>query len=220
VDAPSRRTPDHARPHGAGWGSHVRTVLLAVTLAFGVRVGIAQAYEVDGPSMEPTVFHAERVLVARCAYGLALPGLDEALVRWGLPRPGDVVIVRGPLDGLDLVKRVVGGPGDSIEIRQGVVIRNGVPLAQQDAGACDHERLLRPDASCRVYLESLGEPGAPGARAWRVSRSALALDDLPTVEVPPGHVFVMGDHRDRSNDSRYFGPVPASRLRGRVLFVQ
>lgn len=200
---------------GEGWRGGAKTVVLAIVLAFGARIGIAQAYEVDGPSMEPTVFQSERLIVARCAYGLSLPWLEESLVRWGMPRPGDVVIVQSPRDGLDLVKRVIGVPGDRVEIRDGVIHRNGVAIAQDDVGACDPARQLDPDPTCRVYEESLEDD----ARRWRISRSALDLDDLPEVEVPEGHVFVVGDHRDRSNDSRYFGPVPASRLRGRVLFV-
>jgi signal peptidase I len=197
-----------------GWAENARTIALAIALAFGVRIGIAQAYEVDGPSMEPTVFQDERVLVARCAYGLSLPGLDETLVRWSAPRPGDVVIVQSPRDGLDLVKRVIGVAGDVIEVRDGVIHRNGQPIEQREIGACDPARQLDPDPSCRVYEESDGD-----ARRWHISRSALDLDLMLPVEVPEGHVFVVGDHRDRSNDSRAFGPIPTSRIRGRVLFV-
>lgn len=210
------RTETKARG-GEGWRGGVKTIALAVALAFGARIGIAQAYEVDGPSMEPTVFQSERLFVARCAYGLSLPWLEESLVRWGLPRPGDVVIVQSPRDGLDLVKRVIGVAGDVIEIRGGVIHRNGVAITQDDAGSCDPARQLDPDPTCRVFEESLELGG--DVRRWRISRSALDLDDLPAVEIPEGHVFVIGDHRNRSNDSRYFGPVPASRLRGRVLFV-
>lgn len=204
---------------GEGWRGGAKTMVLAVLLAFGVRIGIAQAYEVDGPSMEPTFFQSERLIVARCAYGLSLPWLEESLLRWGLPRPGDVVIVQSPRDGLDLVKRVIGLPGDVIEIRGGVIHRNGSVITQADAGACDPARQLDPDPTCRLFEEALELGTDGGVRRWRISRSALDLDDLPAVEVPEGQVFVVGDHRNRSNDSRYFGPVPASRLRGRVLFV-
>ncbi|WP_053236048.1 signal peptidase I [Sandaracinus amylolyticus] len=205
-----------AHERNEGWRGHAKTILLAIVLAFGVRIGIAQAYEVDGPSMEPTMFQSERLFVARCAYGLSLPFVDEALVRWGTPQAGDVVIVQSPRDGLDLVKRVIGVAGDVIEIRDGVIHRNGVAITQREVGECDPARQLDPDPGCRVYEETLdtAEP-----RHWHISRSAFDLEDLPAVDVPEGHLFVVGDHRDRSNDSRFFGPVPASRLRGRVLFV-
>ncbi len=159
------------------------------------------------------MFQDERVLVARCAYGLSLPGVAETVLSWSGPLPGDVVIVQSPRDGLDLVKRVLGVEGDVIGVRDGVIYRNGIAITQRELGECDPGRQLELDPSCRVYEESLGE------RSWRVSRSALDIDSMPDVVVPAGQVFVVGDHRDRSNDSRFFGPVPAARIRGRVLLV-
>jgi signal peptidase I len=203
---------DGSQRRQSRWEQNAKTIVLALALAFGVRIGIAQAYEIEGPSMEPTVFQDERVLVARCAYGLSLPGLAEALFEWSGPQAGEVVIVES-LEGLDLVKRVIGVAGDVIAIEDGVVIRNGEPVVQVEVGQCDPARQLEPDPSCRIYTESIG------SRTWRISRSALDLDSMDAIRVPPGQVFVVGDHRDRSNDSRFFGPIPTSRLRGRVLLV-
>ncbi len=191
-----------------------RTIVLAVLIALGVRVGIAQAYQVDGPSMEPSLVSGQRLLVLRAAYGLSLPGVTRAVATWGTPAVGDVVILESPVDGLDLVKRVVGVPGDVLEVRRGRVWRNGEPLVEADAGACRPERHLRLEADCRMREERVG------GRVWRTSSSVSGIaDELPPVRVPEGHVFVMGDHRDRSNDSRFFGPVPVSHLRGRVLLM-
>jgi signal peptidase I len=194
-----------------------RTVGLAVLFALGVRVGIAQAYQVDGSSMEPSLVEGQRLFVLRAAYGLSVPGRTEAVATWDTPEPGDVVVVESPLDGLDLVKRVVGVGGDVVEVRRGVVYRNGVPLAQQDLGPCDPSRHVRLDAGCRVFRERLGE------RSWTISRSVgggVFGERAFPVRVPEGHIYVMGDHRDRSNDSRAFGPIPVSHLRGRVLLVE
>ncbi len=207
--------PDTARSRWSRWAQKARTILLTVAIAMGIRVGIAQAYEVDGPSMEPSLVTGQRLIVLRAAYGLSLPGVEDSLAVWRVPDPGDVVIVESPMDGLDLVKRVVGVPGDVIEVRGGVVWRNGEPLPEEDLGPCDPARHMDVDPGCRVIEERIG------ARAFTISRSTRTslYADMAPVEVPAGHVFVMGDHRDRSNDSRAFGPVPVTLLRGRVLLV-
>lgn len=205
-----------ATPRGRsrGWDT-VRIAALTLCLALGIRTGIAQAYQVDGPSMEPSLVSGQRLFVLRAAYGLSLPLVPRTVATWNTPDVGDVVIVSSPLDGLDLVKRVVAGPGDVVEVRDGVVWRNDTPMEQVEVGACDPQRHLSMDPGCRVIAEQVGE------RRWLTSR---ALDarlgrQLAPIEVPEGHVFVMGDHRDRSNDSRVFGPVPVNRVRGRVLLV-
>ena len=211
----SETPPSNRKSPPSAAAETLRTVLLALLLAFGVRIGVAQAYVVDGPSMEPTLFQDERLFVARCAYGLSIPFVEEALLRWAEPDIGDVVVVQSPADGLDLVKRVVGLPGDVVEVRDGVVFRNGEAADLVDRGPCPEERQTSLDPECHLYEESV--PGAEGS--WIISRSALDLDNMPPFVVPAGQVFVMGDHRDRSNDSRYFGSISLGRLRGRVLFV-
>lgn len=194
----------------------LETVALAVSLAFtSIRIGIAQAYVVDGPSMEPSLVHSQRLFVLRAAYGLSVPFRTEAVAMWSQPAIGDVVVIESPMDDLDLVKRVVGVAGDTIEVRDGILMRNGAPAASSMRGPCDPAQHVDLDPGCVVFEETLG------GRSWTTSRSTFnpyTIDVEPT-EVPPGTVFVMGDHRDHSNDSRFFGPVPLSHLRGRVLFV-
>jgi signal peptidase I len=190
---------------------HLRTIVLAILLALTIRTGLAQAYLVEGPSMEPTLENGQRVLVVKYPYGLTLPAADEALVVWATPTRGDVVILSSPIDGIDLVKRVVGLPGDVIEVRDGRVLVNGEALATGATGPCP----TPPGEDGCLWEEETSD----GAR-WTTRRSPYAVpDSQPAITVPVGQVFVLGDHRDRSNDSRYFGPVSIGRLRGRVAFV-
>jgi signal peptidase I len=191
-----------------------KTLVVSLSLAVAVRVGIAQAYEVDGPSMEPTLLTGEKLFVARCAYGLALPWLADAIVSWALPDVGDVVILASPQNPTeDLVKRVIGLPGDIIEVREDTIFRNGNPLTLDGPHECPPGRFRSRYTTCETYTES------SGAHHWRVSRTLEWGQSLPPVRVPADHIYVLGDHRTRSNDSRSFAPVRASLLRGKVLFM-
>jgi signal peptidase I len=146
--------------------------VFAVALAFIIITFVVQAFFIPSGSMEPTLHVGDRILVARFYYQLA----DV--------QRGDVVVFRRPLNGgKDFVKRVVGLPGDHVELRQGVVFLN---------------RKARPD------LTPLGvDPGC-------------AQNYGPTA-VPGDHLFVMGDNRCNSEDSRFFGPVPMQNLVGRAF---
>ncbi len=214
TDPPPATAPRHEPTNVERAWDLAKTLVVSLSLAVAVRVGIAQAYEVDGPSMEPTLLTGEKLFVARCAYGLALPWMADTLVSWSMPDVGDVVILASPQDPTeDLVKRVIGLPGDVIEVKQDVVYRNGHKLIQDGPHACPPQRFRSHYSSCETYTEH-----SP-SHLWHVSHSLEWGQSLPPVTVPPDHVYVLGDHRTRSNDSRAFGPVKASLLRGRVLFM-
>ena len=206
-----RAEPGLGRPAPTRRFDHLRTVVLAIMLAFGIRTGLAQAYLVDGLSMQPTLTDGQRVLVVKYPYGLTLPAAEQALVSWSAPARGEVVILASPVDGMDLVKRVVAVEGDAVELRQGHVLVNGTPLATGRAGACAQRGAAE---MCQWEEERFA-----GMR-WVTRRSPISLpDERAPLIVPPGHVFVLGDHRDRSTDSRAFGAVEVARIRGRVVFV-
>ena len=192
--------------------ANVKTIGGAVLLALFIRIVLFEAFEIDGPSMEPTLLHGDRVVVGKFLYGLFLPFTDEAVLTWGVPNPGDVVIVHSPMDNIDIVKRVIGVPGDTIEIRDDVVYRNGEPLMVRSGLTCMRDGMVEP--SCEWTEEHLAD------HTWRTSRDPLnppATEPLQTV--PEGHIFVLGDHRDRSNDSREIGMIPTNRVKGRAMAI-
>jgi signal peptidase I len=183
---------------------------LASVQAVLIRVVSYEAFEADGPSMEPTIVDSDRFVVDKSVYGLTIPFASAQLVHWADPVPGDVVVLRSPYDDVDIIKRVIGVPGDRIEIRSDVVYRNGEPIQVAEATAC------ASDATQRCVEEAIG------ARRWVTMQDESTIEeDMPEVTVGQGTVFVLGDHRDRSNDSRNprVGAVPVARVRGRVVLV-
>ncbi len=195
--------------------ANLKTILGAVLLAVLIRIVLFEAFEIEGPSMEPTLLNGDRVVVAKFRYGLFLPFTREAVVTWGMPEVGSVVIVKSPEDNIDIVKRVVGLPGDVIEIREGHLYRNDEPMLHDELGACeDADDRHNPNDGCEWVRENVGE------HTYRTSHAMGSPGtSIPPTEVPEGHVFILGDHRDRSNDSRFFGPVPISRVKGQALLI-
>lgn len=218
MSEPTRGDARKSEAHEDGWErtkANVKTIGGAVLLALFIRIVLFEAFEIDGPSMEPTLLHGDRVVVAKFMYGLFLPFTNEAVWTWGVPDAGEVVIVRSPADNIDIVKRVIGAPGDRVEIRDSVLYRNGEPLRRRVAGPCDDDR-QHPEEACELLEEGIGD------ETWLTSHSPYAIPEtMEEVTVPPGHIFVMGDHRDRSNDSRNpsVGMIPALRVKGRALAI-
>lgn len=196
--------------------ANVRTVTGAVLLALFIRIVLFEAFEIEGPSMEPTLLNGDRVVVSKSAFGLFLPFMHEAVTSWGMPEVGDVVILNSPYDGIDIVKRVIGIPGDRVEIRENEVFRNGESIRLRVLGPCHEDEGGGDPTDCEWV-----EEGSDG-ETWRISYSLLSpTESHPEREVPPGHIFVLGDHRDHSNDSRNprVGMIPIGRVKGRVMAI-
>ena len=208
------------------WRANARMILGAIALALLIRTMLFEAFEIDGPSMEPTLQHGDRVVVAKMLYGLFLPGMNEAVLTWDSPRVGDVVIVKSPADGIDIVKRVVAVAGDRIAVHDGVLFRNGERVPQAEEGECARDMQKEEMPRCTVYEERLTRHDGEEV-VYEISQDQLMCphDIAPCeheeVTVPEGHVFVRGDHRDHSHDSMAsdIGFVPVSRVKGRALFI-
>ena len=187
---------------------------LALVVIFPFRSAVADWNDVPTGSMQPTILIGDRIVVNKLAYDLKLPFTTTHLLEWGDPERGEVVVCFSPADGRRLVKRVVGVPGDTLEVRRGVVFLNGERLRYRTLDA-EWTRGLDREARREGYTaeEVLGEHPHP----VRYLPGRGRFSDYGPVEVPEGHYFLMGDNRDNSFDSRGFGPVPRASIVGRAV---
>ena len=166
-------------------------------------------------SMKPTIVEGDLVFVNKLAYDLRIPFTTRHLATWSDPQRGDIVVCLSPKDRTRLVKRVVGLPGDVIEMRQEVLFVNGTAqsYAQQDAGP--YRRDIFEDSRAVVAVEHLG----PVDHLVMALPSRLALRTFGPTMLGVGEYFMMGDSRDNSEDSRFFGPIPRKNVLGRATAV-
>jgi signal peptidase I len=172
---------------------YVEAILLAIVIAFFIRTFVVQAYKIPSGSMKPTLLIGDHILVSKFNYGIKLPFIRSTLIPIGSPKRGDIVVFIYPEDrSKDFIKRLVGLPGDTVEVRDKQIFLNGQPWKETHG----------------VHSDSLIIPGAVQPR-----------DNFGPVKVPEGKLFVMGDNRDESYDSRFWGFVDMKDVLGKALII-
>jgi signal peptidase I len=185
---------------------------LIFLLCFGFfRSAMADWNPIPSASMRPTLLEGDIVLVNRLAYDFKLPLTDISLVTLGTPRRGEVVTFTSPADGVRLIKRLVGVPGDTIKMRDDVLFVNGVAADYSHA-----ESLLEPMGSGVAAAVRAREHIAGTEHRVQFLPAMPAKRDFGPVHVPRDSYFFLGDNRDDSADSRYIGFVPRRLLIGRA----
>jgi len=191
----------------------VKSLAVALVIWFVLRTLLVEAFRIPSSSMERTLLVGDFLFVNKALYGAEVPLIHKHLPAFRDPRRGDIVVFDSRTEaGVNVVKRVVGVPGDTLQMKHAVLWRDGV--AQQE--------------SYVEHVNSLTDTSDPDMRKWQVKYLLPGVnqatyhptrDNWGPVVVPPGQYFVMGDNRDNSYDSRYWGFVPRDVIRGRPLFV-
>lgn len=199
------------------WKEWIKPFLMVAVVVFSFRSAVADWNDVPTGSMRPSIIEGDRIFVNKMAYDLKFPFTKLRLVQWDDPSRGDIVVFQSPADGRRLVKRVVGLPGDEISILRGRIFLNGRPLAYEDVATPVEDYpgfLLNPHQF--VEEEQLDKnlhpilltPGSPQYR-----------EISATTVVPDGQFYLMGDNRNNSKDSRFFGTVERKLILGRAMAV-
>jgi signal peptidase I len=243
--APDLSKPAKPEKEPFSWGREIKQWAVLILIVLGVHSFIAKPFYIPSESMMANLLVGDRLIVSKFPYGFSylspsvpiLPHMPGRLFG-RMPEPGDIVVIKSPSDGADWIKRVIGLPGDTVEMRDGELWLNGKRLPREQRP--DTELRVTPNTDC-PYMPSfrgLNAEGMPVCRFPTVretlpnGRSYDTLDMAMTdrdnfgpVTVPEGHLFLMGDNRDNSMDSRVppeiggLGLVPYENIVGRAEFT-
>ena len=172
---------------------YIEAIVIAVLIAFFIRTFVIQAFKIPSGSMKPTLQIGDHILVSKFIYGVKIPFIRKNFIPISDPKKGDIVVFIYPVDrSKDFVKRVIGTGGDTVEIRNKRIYVNG----------------LHYNDTHGIYTDDMIIPAAAQPR-----------DNFGPMTVPPGTIFVMGDNRDQSYDSRFWGVVDLKNVLGKAFII-
>jgi len=203
-----------------GWADFWReskSLVITILILTAVRSAIADWNDVPSGSMNPTIVEGDRVFVNKLAYDLKVPFTTWHIAQWSNPKRGDIVVFFSPVDGTRLVKRVVGLPGDRIELVDDRLFLNG-RAAQYSPVSAGVGRDLPPTSRGPRFFAAEKAAESP-THAVTILPLTPARRSFGPVTVPDGAYFMMGDNRDDSYDSRFWGAVERGRIVGRASLV-
>jgi signal peptidase I len=174
---------------------NVEAIIIAVVLALFIRTFVVQAFKIPSGSMEPTLLIGDHILVNKFIFGITIPLTDIKIAQFYNPKRNDVIVFKFPGDpSKDFIKRVIAIAGDQIQIKNKKIYINGIPFTDK-YGVYREKRIIK------------GEEGQANR------------DNYGPKKVPPNSLFVMGDNRDRSYDSRFWGVVDVKKVKGKAFLI-
>ena len=187
---PKKETEQKTRPLKSSLRENIEAIVVAVILAMFIRTFVIQAFKIPSGSMKDTLLIGDHILVNKFIYGIKVPFSGTTLIPVTQPDRGDIVVFKYPVDpSKDFIKRVIGIAGDKIEIKNKQVYVNNKPLVQDFA----------------IYTDSRIESGQ--------------RDNMAAITVPENSIFMMGDNRDNSADSRFWGYVDLKAVKGKAFII-
>lgn len=215
---------DQNKKKSGGFGETVSVIIQALLLALVIRTLLFQPFSIPSGSMRPTLLEGDYLFVTKWAYGYSnhslpfSPPLFNGRI-WGAePERGDVVVFKFPPDpSLDYIKRVIGLPGDTVQMREGQLFINGEAVERELVDEIDNPDITEMARPVEVWRETL--PNGVSYDTLDLTPNSIG-DNTREFHVPEGHYFMMGDNRDNSTDSRFsVGFVPYDHLVGRANIV-
>ena len=229
------RAPDAPEPW---WIEYPKSFFPVLLIVFALRSFVAEPFKIPSSSMRPTLDVGDFILVNKFVYGIRLPIVEQKIIPIGEPKRGDVVVFRYPLNpSQDFIKRVIGVGGDTVAYKDKRLTVNGVPWPVKSDGVYGYAEGLHYESLARgtetvdtgagpkdhdMATDSTYPAFSPGpCGRFPARRTAITIRTAAAsfCKVPAGHYFMMGDNRDRSDDSRYWGFVPDDHIRGRAFFI-
>ncbi len=187
---PKKETEQETRPLKSSLRENIEAIVVAVILAMFIRTFVIQAFKIPSGSMKDTLLIGDHILVNKFIYGIKVPFSGTTLIPVTQPDRGDIVVFKYPVDpSKDFIKRVIGIAGDKIEIKNKQVYVNDKPVVQDFA----------------IYTDSRIESGQ--------------RDNMAAITVPENSIFMMGDNRDNSADSRFWGYVDLKAVKGKAFII-